>query len=137
MRACPHPVFDQLRNRCPVARAALIGSPVISRYEDVIWALRHPEIFSSEMDPKMMGLPLDDLDLFLELKDGIIRPQTKADDIEGQTKIRTETSDRIFAYFSEVIDDRLRTPRDDMLTNLVNTRIDGETVRTKRTNRVP
>jgi cytochrome P450 len=32
---------------------SFIPSPVISRYEDVVWALRHPEIFSSEMDIQM------------------------------------------------------------------------------------
>ncbi|MEN8159948.1 MAG: hypothetical protein ABFS41_07745 [Myxococcota bacterium] len=48
--AHPQPVYRELVTRCPFARAALVGSPVLSRYEDVIWALRHPEIFSSEME---------------------------------------------------------------------------------------
>jgi cytochrome P450 len=50
---CPQPVFARLRGECPVTRAAFTGSPVISRYEDVVWALRHPEIFSSQMDLQM------------------------------------------------------------------------------------
>jgi cytochrome P450 len=48
--AQPQPAYRELVTRCPFARAALVGSPVLSRYEDVIWALRHPEIFSSEME---------------------------------------------------------------------------------------
>ena len=51
--SCPHAVYARLREQCPVARAAFSGGPVISRYEDVIWALRHPEIFSSEMEMQM------------------------------------------------------------------------------------
>jgi cytochrome P450 len=47
---CPQPVYARIRAQCPVGRAALTGSPVISRYTDVVWALRHPEIFSSQMD---------------------------------------------------------------------------------------
>ena len=47
---CPQPVYARIRQKCPVGRAALTGSPVISRYTDVVWALRHPEIFSSQMD---------------------------------------------------------------------------------------
>jgi cytochrome P450 len=49
----PQPVYRRARTQCPVARAVLTESPVLSRYEDVMWALRHPEIFSSEMDLQM------------------------------------------------------------------------------------
>ena len=48
--ACPQPVYQRMLAGCPVAKAAMTGAPVISRYEDVTWALRHPEIFSSAMD---------------------------------------------------------------------------------------
>jgi cytochrome P450 len=51
--AQPQPVYRDLVTKCPFARAALVGSPVLSRYEDVLWALRHPEIFSSEMELHM------------------------------------------------------------------------------------
>jgi len=50
---CPHAVYQRLREDFPVTRATLTNSPVISRYEDVMWALRHPEIFSSAMDLQM------------------------------------------------------------------------------------
>jgi cytochrome P450 len=50
---CPQPAYAELRRRCPVGRMVLSGAPVISRYEDVLWALRHPEIFSSEMEMHM------------------------------------------------------------------------------------
>ena len=49
LAAQPQPIYAKLHSQCPVARAAGIGSPVISRYEDVLWALRHPEVFSSEI----------------------------------------------------------------------------------------
>jgi cytochrome P450 len=50
---CPQPAYKELRSRCPVGRMVLSDAPVISRYEDVLWALRHPEIFSSEMEMHM------------------------------------------------------------------------------------
>ncbi len=46
----PHDAYRQLRAECPVARVDnLAGAPTvyISRYEDAMWALRHPEVFSS------------------------------------------------------------------------------------------
>jgi len=51
--AHPQPVYKELVAKCPFARTALAGTPVLSRYEDVLWALRHPEIFSSEMELHM------------------------------------------------------------------------------------
>jgi len=50
---CPQPVYARMHAECPVARQALTGGPVVSRYEDVLWALRHPDIFSSEMEMQM------------------------------------------------------------------------------------
>jgi cytochrome P450 len=45
----PHPTYAALRSGCPVTRGDLAGKPValVSRYDDVVWALRHPEQFSS------------------------------------------------------------------------------------------
>jgi cytochrome P450 len=46
----PHAMYGRLRDQCPVSRTQSDGqSPLvlISRYTDVLWALRHPEIFSS------------------------------------------------------------------------------------------
>jgi cytochrome P450 len=37
----------------PVVRMQVTNAPVISRYEDVMFCLRHPEIFSSEMAEQM------------------------------------------------------------------------------------
>ncbi len=200
---CPQPVYQRMHAQCPVARAAMTNSPVISRYEDVIKGLRDPELFSSEMDMQMAlgterpmipqqidpplqtryrklldphfsrkkmielepviradasalidrfvdeghcdfdpdfaiplpchaflrlcGLPQEDLDLFLSLKNGIIRPQleTKSIDMEVNKKARVETGHRIYAYFEDVIDDRKKSPRDDLMTRLVQSEIDG------------
>jgi cytochrome P450 len=45
----PHPAYGQLRRECPVARGDLAGHNVVllSRYDDVLHALRHPEVFTS------------------------------------------------------------------------------------------
>jgi cytochrome P450 len=50
--ANPLPFYSRLRDQCPVASMegmAGLGAHIISRYEDVRWALRHPEIFSSDL----------------------------------------------------------------------------------------
>ena len=200
--ACPHATYRRLLDEQPVMRAPFTNSPIISRYEDVLFALRHPEIFSSEMaeqmglgtvrpmipqqidppdqtryrkilDPQfsrkrmaalepairadagalidgfvadgecelngqfsiplpcnaflhLMGLPLQDLDLFLELKDGIIRPHSESGDIEEMARVRAESGQRIYAYFEDVIAERRRAPRDDMMGYLMGAEIEGQ-----------
>jgi cytochrome P450 len=45
----PHPAYRRIREECPVARTSAegLGSVIVSGYDDVIWALRHPEHFST------------------------------------------------------------------------------------------
>jgi len=47
--ADPHEAYTQLRNECPVARGSLGEHSVVllSRYDDVLFALRHPDAFTS------------------------------------------------------------------------------------------
>lgn len=49
--ADPLPFYRRLRNDCPIALVDGMesGVHIISRYEDVRFALRHPEIFSSDL----------------------------------------------------------------------------------------
>ena len=42
--ADPQPLYAKLRAQCPVARSSFFDAPILSRYEDVVWGLRHPEI---------------------------------------------------------------------------------------------
>jgi cytochrome P450 len=202
--ACPQPTFRKLVDQCPVSRAAFTNTPVIARYEDVVWALRHPEIFSSQMwkelglgserpmipqqiDPPLqtkfrkildplfsrrrmlaiepelrrhanalidefiddgecefdsafaiplpctaflalMGLPEGELRLFLRLKNGIIRPETKTDDPNEPERVRAEIGREIYAYFANMIDERAKNPRDDLLGYLMNAEIDGKKI---------
>jgi cytochrome P450 len=200
--ACPQATYRDMHARCPVGRSVLDGAPIISRYEDVMWALRHPEIFSSDMakelalgterpmipqqiDPPMqtkfrkildpqfsrrrmqvhepelrkhanalidtfidtgkcefdesfaiplpcnafltlLGLPQADLALFLALKNGIIRPSVTGNDPAEQARVRAETGRQIYAYFEDVIADRRKNPRDDVMTYLLDAEIDHQ-----------
>lgn len=205
---CPQPVYAEIRSACPVTRSAFTDQPVLARYEDVAWALRHPEIFSSAMDLQMalgtqrpmipqqidppaqtryrrfldphfsrrkmealvpsirrnanalidrfidagecefdeafaiplpcaaflelLGLPESDLGLFLELKDGIIRPQKGhpelESDMEAAKAVRVASGQRIYEYFEQTIVERERagTRRDDLLSAILAGEIDGE-----------
>jgi cytochrome P450 len=203
--ACPQPVYRRMVSGCPVAHASIGGGAILSRYEDVIWALRHPEIFSSAMDMQMalgterpmipqqidppeqtkyrklldprfsrkrmqdfapavradtnrlidsfiekgecefdrefaiplpcnaflhlMGLPPEELDTFLRLKDGIIRPQMQTQSFEEAQSIRIRSGREIYAYFEDLIAVRRKQPLDDLMTYLVTAEVQDEKLR--------
>lgn len=202
---CPQATYARLREQCPVGRGEPgvgLGGAMITRFEDVMWALRHPEIFSSAMDVQMalgterpmipqqidppeqtrfrklldpyfsrkrmaklapdvrlhanalidkfydrgecefdadfaiplpctaflhlMGLPLSDLELFLEFKDNIIRPQKNFPEALDHTPIRADTGKQIYSYFEDVLRERRKNPTEDFLGYLVQAEIQGD-----------
>jgi cytochrome P450 len=46
----PYPIYRQLRDHAPIHRCEESGVWVLSRYDDVAWAFKTPEIFSSKLD---------------------------------------------------------------------------------------
>jgi cytochrome P450 len=54
----PGPAYARLRNECPVARTpGMTGDMAVwvSRYDEALWALKHPEIFSSAAEAIDIG----------------------------------------------------------------------------------
>ena len=72
---------------------------------------------------RLLGLPLEDLELFLKFKNNIIRPETR--EKEEYERIQAETGQQIYAYFDKVLDERQQQPRDDMLTGFLEADVDG------------
>ena len=64
--ADPYSYFDRLREEDPVHWNEKYGVWIIARYDDVVWLLRHPEFFSSEVfkrDPREPYPPIQASDL--------------------------------------------------------------------------
>jgi cytochrome P450 len=75
----------------------------------------------------LFGLPYEDLDLFLDMKDGIIRPHAKTQDLEEMVKIRKDAGSSINEYFEKQLDAREGKPRgDDLLDAFLSFELDGE-----------
>jgi cytochrome P450 len=72
---------------------------------------------------RLMGLPLEDLDLFLAMKDGIIRPP--GDTMDAQHPVRRATADTIYQYFEKTLAERRRKPTEDLLAQIMRSEVDG------------
>ena len=75
---------------------------------------------------RLLGLPLEDLDFFLRLKDNIIRPAGRT--LDEQNAVRAETGQEIYDYFNRVIDERSADRRDDLMSRFLVAEVDGHTL---------
>lgn len=74
---------------------------------------------------RLMGLPVEDLDLFVRLKEGIIRGGGEVD-LEKQGAVRSEAGRECYDYFDAVLDERQKDRRDDLLSLFLDAEVDGQ-----------
>jgi cytochrome P450 len=74
----------------------------------------------------LMGLPWEELDVLLGFKNGILRPGGGGVGSEARARIQGETAQEIYEYFNRVLDERVKQPKDDILSLFNNTEIEGE-----------
>jgi cytochrome P450 len=87
------------------------------------------ELFPSSVFLGLMGLPEDEMDMFLRLRNGILHPE-KLDpdalfDFEKRAAVQQKTGQEIYDYFGGLIDERRRKPADDIVTRFLNAEVDG------------
>ncbi len=73
----------------------------------------------------LFGLPQSELPALLHIKDAIIRPESLADDPDEITRIQIEAGTQVFTLFGTVLAQRRAEPRDDLITELLNAKIEG------------
>jgi cytochrome P450 len=88
------------------------------------------EQFPSAVFLGLMGLPWEELDTLLGLRDGILHPG-KMDpqaDLDPMVRfgIMGETGQRIYAYFNGHLDARQANPTSDILSHFLTTEVDGD-----------
>jgi cytochrome P450 len=73
---------------------------------------------------RLLGLPFEGLDDFIDLKNRIIRPPGQTMEERLAEKERAGTD--VYALFEGVIEERRKEPRDDIVTLLVESEVEGE-----------
>ena len=71
----------------------------------------------------LLGLPLSDLDMFLGMKNGILRPA--GDDLETMQASQRATAASIQSYFADAVAERKKRPQDDLLSRFLAAEVDG------------
>jgi cytochrome P450 len=88
------------------------------------------ELFPSSVFLGLMGLPEDEMDMFLRLRNGILHPE-KIDpdalvDLEKRAAVQKITGQEIYDYFGGLIDERRRNPANDIVTRFLGAEVDGQ-----------
>ena len=88
------------------------------------------ELFPSSVFLGLMGLPEDELRVFLDLRDGILHPENMDPnamfDMDARMAINRATGQKIYGYFGALIDERERQPAGDIISRFLRAEIDGE-----------
>lgn len=96
---------------------------------DINFATDFSTKFPTQVFLTLMGLPLDDLPLFLKMKDGIIRPNEVVGTEFGSGEAvayQRSIAGSIYAYFDEVLDQRENDRRQDLLSQFLDVDVEGQ-----------
>ena len=88
------------------------------------------DVFPASVFLGLLGLPEEELRMFLRLRDGILHPE-KFDpdaslDIEKRQAVMNTTGEEIYSYFSELIARRRKEPAQDIITRFLAAEVDGD-----------
>ena len=112
------PIFAPRKMALLDDEVSTLVNDLIDRFVDrgeVDFAQEFSVPFPSQVFLTLLGLPLEELDRFLVMKDGIIRPDHVTGRPYGSSaahEYQKKTADSVYEYFDEVLDERdARAPR--------------------------
>jgi cytochrome P450 len=77
------------------------------------------ELFPSAVFLGLMGLPWEELETLVRLRDGLLHPGTPESTAQERSTIQRETAQQVYTYFDRILDDREAHPRGDVLSAIV------------------
>ena len=81
--------------------------------------------FPSSIFLGMLGMPLTDIDELIDMKNGIMHPHERTSDPTEIVRVQSAAAQRIYEYYDAAVNDRRHSPRDDLITALMQVDDDG------------
>ncbi len=128
------PIFAPRLMTAMEEEVAVLVNDLIDRFihrGEVDFSAEFSVPYPSQVFLKLLGLPPEELDRFLAMKDGIIRPDHVTGSPYGSKKAdahQQEVADSIYAYFNQVLDEREKEPRADLVSRFLSAEVDGHTL---------
>jgi len=125
------PIFAPRFMTAMEEEVAVLVNDLIDRFierGEVDFSAEFSTPYPSQVFLTLLGLPLNELPRFLEMKDGIIRPDHVTGSPYGSKKAdahQQEVADSIYAYFNQVLDEREQAPRADLVSRFLSAEVDG------------
>jgi cytochrome P450 len=126
------PLFAPRRMQMLEANITQLVNSLIDEFiedEEIDFTTQFSIPFPSQVFLTMFGLPVDQLNTFLRMKDGIIRPHhVVGAPIHSPDAVayQKQTADSIYEYFERLIDERASDRSDDLLSQFLDAEVDGE-----------
>jgi cytochrome P450 len=127
-----NPLFAAQRMKSLEEPVTCLANELIDKFvgdDEIDFAKQFSVPLPSQVFLTMLGLPLEELPRFLEMKDGIIRPQV----VVGQPLGHPDTdayqqriADSIYSYFETLLDQRAGVRRDDLVSRFLDAEVDGD-----------
>ena len=128
------PIFAPRLMTAMEEEVAVLVNDLIDRFierGEVDFSAEFSVPYPSQVFLKLLGLPPEELDRFLTMKDGIIRPDHVTGSPYGSDVAdahQQEVADSIYAYFNQVLDEREQEPRADLVSRFLSAEVDGHTL---------
>ena len=126
------PIFAPRKMAAMEDEVAVLVNHLIDQFIDdgeVDFAKKFSVPFPSQVFLTLLGLPLEELDTFLTMKDGIIRPDYVTKKPYGSRAVneyQQKIADSIYEYFDKVLDLREAQREDDLLSMFLDAEVDGD-----------
>jgi cytochrome P450 len=125
------PLFSPRKMAAMEEEVAVLVNDLIDRFiekGEVDFAKEFSVPFPSQVFLTVLGLPLDELQTFLTMKDGIIRPDHVTGKVWGgpeASAYQQKIADSVYEYFDKVLDERELERRDDLLSHFLDAEMEG------------
>ncbi|HEX3793819.1 MAG TPA: cytochrome P450 [Acidimicrobiales bacterium] len=125
------PIFAPRKMALMEEEVAALVNDLIDRFierGEVDFSKEFSVPFPSQVFLTMLGLPLDEVETFLTMKDGIIRPDHVTGAPYGSKTMRDyqqKIADSVYDYFEKILDERQKDPKDDLLSHFLSAEVEG------------